>query len=166
MSCKYFILISGMSFIIDDEGAAGLPLCRDYGKINITFTPLVKIRLWMTQRTVQTSILSVYNITFSSLYSVISIPLCWPWTCTYTYNCSFFSSMVSFVFLLLSLPVSVTLSPFSHLSTPPPSQQWIQVSQFQLGHASCLQQSIRLLGKMASSLHRGPFHLDNLAPLP
>lgn len=48
---------------------------------------------------------------------VIFIPLCWPWTCTHTR--SFFSFMVSFVFLRLSLPVSVTLSPTSHLSIPP-----------------------------------------------
>lgn len=52
---------------------------------------------------------------------VISIPLCWPWThtCTHTHTRSFFSFMVSFVFLRLSLPVSVTLSPSSHLSIPP-----------------------------------------------
>lgn len=50
---------------------------------------------------------------------VISIPLCWPWTCTCTHTRSFFSFMVSFVFSRLSLPVSVTLSPSSHLSIPP-----------------------------------------------
>lgn len=67
--------------------------------------------------------------------------------------------------LPVSLPASLCHALALLISLTPP-QERIQVSQFHLGHASCLQQSIRLLGKMASPLHRGPFHLDNLAPLP
>lgn len=107
------------SFIIDDDGGAGFPLRRDYGRMDITLSPLVKTMNDAEAKFTLPS--STYIISPLPLFysPVITIPLCWPWTCTCTHIRSFFSFMVSFVFSRLSLPVSVMLSPTSHLSVPP-----------------------------------------------
>lgn len=74
------------------------------------------------------SIISPLPLSYSP---VISIPLCWPWTRTCTHTRSLFSFMVSFVFLRLSLPVSVTLSPsFSSLHSPLPPRNGFRWANF------------------------------------
>lgn len=112
----------------------------------------------------QTSIYIISSLplfTLSSLFlSAGPAPAPTPIPVPFSLSWSHLSSCVSLCQSLSRFHLSL-ISP-----SPPPSQEWFQVSQFHLGHASCLQQSIRLLRKMASSLHRGPFHLDNLAPLP
>lgn len=51
-----------------------------------------------------------------------------------------------YVTLCQSLSILSSSFPLIALFPTPPTQEWIQVSQFHLGHASCLQRSIRLLG--------------------
>lgn len=123
---------------------------RDVGKIYITLSPLVKIRPWMWQRE---------SAIFQLLLNIISS--------SFLLSCHHYSFLLalhlhpySFLFflfhglicLLVSLCQSLSrfhpplISPFC-----PPSEEWIQVSQFYLGHASCLQQSIRENGLLSSS---------------
>lgn len=105
----------GWGFIIDDDGGAGFPLHRDYGKMDITLSPLVKTMNGTGGKFSLPS--STYIISPLPLFysPVITIPLCWPWTCTCTHIRPFFL-FHGLICLLASLSASLCQA-FTHLSS-------------------------------------------------
>lgn len=150
MGYRYFLLMFEVWFITEDKKSACIFLCVVDGRTEFTFNEYFVVKSNTKLSTGKFSHpFSAYIISQPPQFSIRSFSFClfWIHTCFHMHCSSSF--MVSFVFLCYSPLVSVNsfIDPQLNASFPtPPTQEWIQVSQFHLGHASCLHRSIRILG--------------------